>query len=828
MRIRKLILIVFYLLNQGASSTHLPNHFNVSFKLSNKIKESDINNDISLYGIMFNQHTNKLDYTYLIGKLTKKDLKKSLITGALNLILESGKTNNYESKCKIDDITLTITTYKCIPQFHGIFIITDKDTFDENFIFEELSISFNRSKESFGYNNYKEYILKINSTKYDGSGFIQIKSIDNVSYQIYIRNPYLPYDGRKYRRYVKRYQSNSKAIENGKNSLILDFNAEVVNKMDAEISKYLTFLKQQHEIKMGVVNIKDMNSIKKYSTGNRIIDFYFFKNDAIYYEISCTQNNNIKIDCYEKDNQILVPFNESMLPVEKVHKINVNVTTLINGNIYQENVTQAIKLVKEKPISKKVNVIYRNKIAAFFCNNSGSEPILDKIWSLKKKGMGFAYDINEKFDKVIHGTKFWFGETDKNGKTYSILYANDTLFQKEYNLKCTITNKYGEGTLSYYVYALERVEQMLSFQSSHVRVLEGNSLHFVCEVLPGYKVRNLRIYSPEKGNIPRLMLNKSLTEHQVKAFVKNIKLSDGGKYICAGEINSEFSIEEELEIDVVLRKPEFPSGNFFTYHIDIGKPTKLDCPVITLSYDYIKWFFKSGIERNATIYPITGNESNYQIINDGTLKINRMEYKYSGDYIFEIHQAGEVYKCLFKVLTDFNDPYITFENNNRNIQKRSLSDKTILRTGKSIEIKCLIKFSQINDAQYSLIKVNGGTKKKIDFLNVERSNDSALLVYYKDHSTIEDSGTYICEMRTYYFKEYLITKKIYVFVTSNEDEARALIYIECKNTYNDIQFYETLSFVLICLGIAITFIVIVLFFSHLKVLKEIKKQIHDF
>lgn len=49
----------------------------------------NISKEISLYGILFNQHINKLEHTYLIGNISKETLSTAIKQQGINITVYS-------------------------------------------------------------------------------------------------------------------------------------------------------------------------------------------------------------------------------------------------------------------------------------------------------------------------------------------------------------------------------------------------------------------------------------------------------------------------------------------------------------------------------------------------------------------------------------------------------------------------------------------------------------------------------------------------------------------------------------------------------------------
>ncbi|CEF67452.1 Immunoglobulin subtype domain and Immunoglobulin-like domain and Immunoglobulin-like fold domain-containing protein [Strongyloides ratti] len=783
-------------------NANFSNHFNISFKPSLDIKLKNISREISLYGILFNQHINKLEHTYLIGNISIETFSIAIKQHEANVTFVTKNQNNYQNKCVNKENVLTLQTYKCFPQFHGILVYLEDFPIDIKYIFDEISITYQRNNNSFGYENYKKFIFKVNRKINDGSGFININGNNGTYYQAYIKDPYISYNKSIINNYIKEYNSSILNVDYEKTSSIINLFGEVLNKIDTTISDYLIYLKKEYPLKAVVGNLKESSLIKRFSSGNRSIDFDFFKNDGIFYEIDCFYNK-IKVHCIELNNEIKIPFNKYNFTIGKQMESSINVTTLLRGNIFYEVIRQPFIVYHDKPTTSMKDVLYKNKIATFECPDTGSEPIINKVWSIKMIDKGYAMEINNNIEK--YGTKFYFENKKSHSMNYhSILYANSTDFQKFGHIQCTVVNKFGEGIISYRVIELEKMKSLISFTVSKIDIYNGDSVTFNCSASETHDNLNLQMYGPSINGSTRLLESFAFSKHEKIYIFERIELQDSGEYSCQGNVNSDFIMEEKLQINVHQSDVIFPDGKEFIKNVNIGSNVILECPIILQSFSFIQWSFIDETNINRIKKPINDVDGNLFIQGNRSLIIQQMTISNVGQYIFEIHFDGKKEECNFRVFTDFSDPVVKIKQSNNYIDyenKQILKQKEIIKVGEPIHITCFVEYESTISTNVSIIKKNHNQNMELNHVTKHAGDKAEKIIYYKSNASINDNGDYYCIVTTFFFNKRVIYAKTKIIVTNNEEDKMDTLSKECNIEFPEAQTHKTFFFLFFIIGI---------------------------
>uniref|UniRef100_A0AAF5D5B5 Ig-like domain-containing protein n=1 Tax=Strongyloides stercoralis TaxID=6248 RepID=A0AAF5D5B5_STRER len=797
------------------------------FKPSFDIKLKNIPKEISVYGILFNQHINKLEHTYLIGKISKDTFSTAIKQHEANITFIIKNQSNYENKCGNKENVLTLQTYKCFPQFHGILVYVENFPINIKYIFEEITITYKRKNNSFGYKNYKNFIFKINKKINDGSGFINIYGNNGTYYQAYVKDPYISYNKSFVNNYIKEYDLSMSNIDYEKSSNIINLFGKVLNKIDTTISEYLFYLKNEYPLKIVVGNIKESNLIKHFSSGNRSVDFYFFKNNGIFYEIDCFFNK-IKTHCIQLESDIKIPFNKFDFPIGKQLQASINITTLIRGNIFYETIKQSFIVYNDKPTTSTKEVIYRNKIATFECPNTGSEPIINKIWSIKLLNKGYAIEINKNIEK--YNTKFYFeNKKSYNLHYYSTLYANSTDFQKFGHLQCTVINEFGEGTISYRVIELEKMKSILLFKTDKKEIIEGDTVTITCSTKDKVKPSNLIMYGPSINGSLRPLESINVSKYEKKYVIKTIRLQDSGEYSCYGNVNDSFIIEEKLQIYVHQHEVIFPDGKEFVKNVDYGKDVTLECPMIIQSFSFVQWSFIDETNINRIKKSINEIDGNIFIQKNRSLTIHQMTVNNVGQYIFEVHFDGRKEECNFRVYTNYKDPIIRMNQNNINIDnnnKRILKQKEIIKIGEPISITCLVEYEPTINTNISIIKKVGNKNIELSNITNHTNNKVEKITFFKNNASLNDNGDYYCIASTFYFNKRIVSTKTKIIVAKDENDKRRIISKECNAIFPEIQISKTIFFSFLIIGIIETLLLIsiIYIFISTKIMNSRKKR----
>uniref|UniRef100_A0A0K0F9F7 Ig-like domain-containing protein n=1 Tax=Strongyloides venezuelensis TaxID=75913 RepID=A0A0K0F9F7_STRVS len=712
---------------------------------------------------------------------------------------------------------LTLKTSKCLPQFHGILIYVENLPINAKYIFEEISITYRRNNSSFGFVNYKNHLFKINKKINDGSGFINIRGNNGILYQAYIRNPYLPYDKITIKNFIKEYNFSLPNVDYEKSSNMINFFGEVLNKIDTTISKYLIYLKEQRPLKVPVSNIKENILVKRFSSGNRCIDFYFFKNDGVYYEIDCFFSKK-KILCNEIENEIKIPFYRHDFPIGKQLQVDVNITTLLNGNLYYEVVKQSFIIFNDRPITTTSKVIYRNKIAIFECPDSGSEPIINKIWSFKKLKNGYAPEIDNDIEE--YNTKFYFKKISNHSLSYnSILYANSTDFQNFGHIQCTVVNEFGEGTIDYHVIELEKMKSHISFTVNSTEIYEGDTIMFNCTSFKNDETSTLQIYAPSVNGPMSLLKSTPISPNQQIFIIDNATPQHSGDYSCFQNTHDGFITEEKVQIFVHQGEIIFPEGKIFNKNVNLGDNVLLECPIIVQSYSFVQWSFINETNPDRTRRHIDEVEGNLFIQNNGSLKIQHMTINNVGQYIFEVHFDDHKEECNFRVYITFKDPEVKIKQKNDYVDienKYILKQKEVIKVGEPLSITCLIEYESSINVNASLVKNNGISSMELNNIIEDKNNKVKRLTFYKKHASLTDNGEYLCMAKLFYFQKKVIITKTNIIVAKDEYDKNDIITKECNVKFPDIQTYKVLFFVFFISGILETLLLICFIYIYIS------------